>query len=269
MKKKHIVEILLNEEIAPNNYRMVLSAKEIVEEVVAGQFVNVYCNKGELLLPRPISICEVNRESGELTLVYAVVGKGTKVISEMKVGEDLQIIGPLGRGFMILEDEEDEEENQENPVYLEHLIIAGGIGVPPMVELVKNLKGNVTVLLGFRCNPILEDIFKKYGATVHVATEDGSVGLKGNVMDLINQLKPKADMVYSCGPKPMLKAVAQWSKKENIATQISLEERMACGIGACLVCTCKIQKEEETDWENRRVCKDGPVFWRDEVIWDE
>ncbi|MBM7614298.1 dihydroorotate dehydrogenase electron transfer subunit [Alkaliphilus hydrothermalis] len=257
MKKKVLAKVLLNEAIAPNNFKMVISAKEMTVDATAGQFVNLYCNRGELLLPRPISICEVNKETGEMTLVYAVVGKGTKELSQMKKGETLGAMGPLGRGFEVSYEVE------------EHLIIAGGIGVPPMVELVKSLKGNITVYLGFRSNPILVEEFEAYGAVVHVATEDGSVGLQGNVMGLIKEHQPKPQMIYSCGPKPMLKAVADWSKAEDIPTQLSLEERMACGIGACLVCTCRTKKQEDTDWENRRVCKDGPVFWRDEVIWND
>ncbi len=255
MMEKLQLKIRMNEEIAPKIYKIIFLATEIVKKAKAGQFINLYCNKGELLLPRPISICEVNKKTGEITLVYAVVGKGTEIISTMKSGDTIEAIGPLGNGFSV-----DEEVKQ-------HLIIAGGIGVPPMVELVKFLKGNITVYLGFRCNPILVETIKQYGATVYVATEDGSVGIKGNVMDLINQHNPVAEMIYSCGPKPMLKAVAEWSEKLKIPAQLSLEERMACGIGACLVCTCKTKKEQ--DWENKRVCKDGPVFWRDEVIWHD
>ncbi|NLM03408.1 MAG: dihydroorotate dehydrogenase electron transfer subunit [Clostridiales bacterium] len=244
-----------NHKIAPDIYEMILLSKELSHEGFPGKFVNLYLNDGAHLLPRPISICEVDRENHRTRLIYAVVGKGTKILSSKKEGEKLKVMGPLGNGFKI------DEKIDRN------LVIGGGIGTPPLLELVKQLKGDTKVYLGFRENPILVEDFEKLGAEVHIATEDGSQGHKGNVIELLEKHDVNADSIYSCGPKPMLRAVAKWSREKNIPAQLSLEERMACGIGACLVCTCKINTEDEK-WEYKRVCKDGPVFLRDEVIWE-
>jgi dihydroorotate dehydrogenase electron transfer subunit len=247
--------ILKNKEIVPNIYEMILEAGDLVDSVLPGQFVNLYCPSEARILPRPISICEVDQSAKTLKLIYAVVGKGTEIFSKMQVGGILKMVGPLGNGFTI------------NTEWTENIVIGGGVGIPPLLELAKKLKGNTSVFLGFRKDPFLIEDFKKY-STVYVATEDGSAGIKGNVLDLLEKQKNKAQMVYSCGPKPMLKALVQWAGKKQIPIQVSLEERMACGIGACLVCACRIKKKEETDWQNSRICKDGPVFWGDEVIWE-
>ncbi len=257
MKSICKAKILDNVEIAPGIYKMILLAEEIVIEAKPGQFVNIYCNHPGRLLPRPISICEINTEEKTLTIVYAVLGKGTETLSEMKVNEWIEVMGPLGNGFEISDD-------IKNPI-----VIGGGVGTPPLLELVKQLKGNVEVYLGFRNKPILVEAFKAYGAKVYIATEDGSLGTKGNVMDIIKERNPKGDMIYGCGPKPMLKSIVEWAKLKEVKAQVSMEERMACGIGACLGCTCKTKKKEEADWQNRRICKDGPVFWSNEVIWDD
>lgn len=288
MKEKRAVEIIENKKIAKNTYKMIILAPLVAREAKAGQFLNLFCKQRDLLLPRPISICELDMKLGIITLVYAVVGKGTAEFVKMLSGEKIDIMGPLGNGFDI-------DDTIEN-----HLIIGGGIGSPPLLELVKKLKGKKTVYLGFNAETILADEFKKYADKVHIAIEngtgDGSLSKskvetknrplsresrplsrnslpfsrypQGNVMDLMKKNKPKADMIYACGPKPMLKAINVWAKEEEIEAQFSMEERMACGIGACLVCTCKIKKDEDSKWQNYRVCKDGPVFYRDEVIWE-
>ncbi|MDR5659322.1 dihydroorotate dehydrogenase electron transfer subunit [Serpentinicella sp. ANB-PHB4] len=250
------VKILSNKEIVPGMYELDILAPKMAQISEPGQFMNLYCKSESRLLPRPISICEINKEAETLKLIYAVVGKGTEEISQMREGETIKVMGPFGNGFKVGKEQD-------------HIIIGGGVGTPPLLELVKHLKGKKRVYLGFRTNPILVEAFEKHGAEVHVATEDGSFGTKGNVMDILTKTEPQGDIVYSCGPKPMLKAVYNWAKEKNIPSQLSFEERMACGIGACLVCTCKIQREQEVDWENRRVCKDGPVFNGDEVIWDD
>lgn len=257
MKSIQEAKIIKNQEIAPNIYEIVLEAEKIGLEAQIGQFVNLYVGRGEHLLPRPISICEIDRDRGRLRLIYGVVGKGTKEFAKLSAGEHIRVLGPMGNGFAV-------DEKAEN-----HLVIGGGIGVPPLLELVKHLQGNITVFLGFRSNPILVEDFKKLGAAVYIATDDGSGGLRGTVGDLLARHNPTADMIYTCGPKPMLKAVAHWGEDRQIPVQVSMEERMACGIGACVGCTCKTRKETDTDWENRKVCKDGPVFWSREVIWDD
>ncbi|MGV8146703.1 MAG: dihydroorotate dehydrogenase electron transfer subunit [Alkaliphilus sp.] len=281
MKEKHTVEIIENKKIAMNTFKMIILAPLVASEAKAGQFLNVFCKRGDLLLPRPISICELDIKSGTITLVYAVVGKGTAEFAKMLNGEQIDIMGPLGNGFCI-------DETNVN-----HLIIGGGIGVAPLLELVKSLKGNKTVYLGFNTEPYLIDEFNRYADEIRIAVEnkietgdgsfetgDGSLSeskdgtknrplsIQGNVMDLVKKNMPKADMIYACGPKPMLEAINGWAEEKEIEAQFSMEERMACGIGACLVCTCKIKKDEDREWQNYRVCKDGPIFYRDEVIWE-
>ncbi|MCC5909566.1 MAG: dihydroorotate dehydrogenase electron transfer subunit [Clostridiaceae bacterium] len=255
MKKVYDCEIIKHKEIAPCIFMMEVLSEEIVCSALAGQFVSIYLNKGEMLLPRPISICDIDKDKGTLKLIYGVVGKGTAELAAFKTGEVLKVLGPVGNGFKI------------EDTIKKHIVIGGGIGTPPLIELVKQLKGKVEVFLGFAKDSILEERFKELGATVYVATEDGSMGIKGNVIDLLEQINPDGDMIYSCGPKGMLRAVDLWGREKGIKTQVSLEERMACGIGACVGCTCKTKKKNEEDWQNRRVCKDGPVFWGEEVVW--
>ncbi len=256
---KHIREadILKNQPIATDLWEMVVEAKDIADTATVGQFVNLYIGKGELLLPRPISICEILKEKNSLRFIYGVVGKGTKELTHKAVGEKIQILGPIGTGFQIKEEIQD------------HIVIGGGIGTPPLLELVKNLQGNVSVYLGFRSEPILIEEFEQLGAKVYVATDDGSAGIKGTVIHLLQKHTPTAQMIYACGPKAMLAALAQWAAQKEIPIQVSMEERMACGIGACVGCTCKTQKQGEEDWQHLKVCKDGPVFWGNEVIWYE
>ncbi len=257
MKKLYYPIIISQKEIAQNIFCMKLQCNEIAKIALPGQFINLYCKEGKMLLPRPISICEIDKEIGIVTLVYAVVGKGTKSFSRLKKGDTIKILGPLGNGFKI-----------DKSVKI-HILIGGGIGVPPLVELSKHLKGEVYAFLGFAHSPILTKELESNGAKVFVATEDGSVGFKGNVIELLDKENIKGNMIYGCGPRPMLKAVSKWAKEKGMKAQISMEERMACGIGVCVGCTCKIKKKDEKDWQNRKICTDGPVFWSEEVIWDE
>jgi len=253
---KHVI-VLENQMIAPKMYSMALQSEEIVRVAKPGQFVNLYCRGEARLLPRPISICEINKEEGSINLIYAVAGKGTEEFSRIEEGETIEVLGPLGNGFMI------DKSKKRN------IVVGGGVGTPPLLELVKHLKGEIDVYLGFRSYPILVEEFERLGARVHIATEDGSVDFKGNVLELLKKENAVGDIIYACGPKPMLKAVAQWAASKNIPMQVSLEERMACGIGVCVGCVCKTKKQDEDDWQYKKVCKDGPVFWSNEVIWDE
>ena len=253
--KKKIKSIILdNIEISPGIFKMQVSCNSIAKIATPGQFVNLYCKEGSRLLPRPISICEIDKESNILTFVYGVVGKGTEEFSKMKSGEYIDLLGPLGNGYKI--------DNDTS----EHILVGGGIGIPPLLELVKSLEGNKSVYLGFRTGNFLVEEFEKYGAKVFVATDDGSFGTKGTVVDLLRSTNANGQMIYSCGPRPMLIAVSAWAKENSIKAQISLEERMGCGIGTCVGCVCKIKNAET--WEYKKVCKDGPVFWSEEVIWD-
>lgn len=201
-KSKLTAEILENTKIFTGIFKMVVSAFPIAENARAGQFVNLYCKDGSRLLPRPISICEIDKKTGNIVFVYAVVGEGTEEFSYMKSGDRIQLLGPLGNGFYI-----------DNNIK-EHIIIGGGVGIPPLLELVKNLKGNKTAYLGFRTGNFLIEEFEKYGARVYIATDDGSFGEKGTVVDLLEKQNIKGQMIYTCGPKPMLRAVSNFAKKE-------------------------------------------------------
>lgn len=257
--KLETATIISNTCIAKDIYTMVLSAPHVVQAIERpGQFVNLYPKEKHTLLPRPISISEFDPQKQTVTVIYAVVGDGTGQFSQLTQGDDLQISGPIGNGFTPSEKPGD------------YVIVGGGIGVPPLLGLAKTLKGNLTAVLGFRHEPILVEEFEALGATVYVATEDGHYGHKGNVIDILNTKDIKADMVYSCGPKPMLKALNTWCEERDIPVQVSLEERMACGIGVCVGCVCKQKEPSEVDgWSYKKTCTDGPVFMGEDVIWDD
>lgn len=247
--------ITKKEELAAGIFSMWISTKA-AESAVPGQFVSLYCQDHSRLLPRPISICEIDRENSSLHLVYRVVGKGTEEFSHYQVGDEIKVVGPLGNGFPL---------EGKNPI-----VIGGGIGVPPMLQLSKELhnklKAEPTIVLGYRN----QDLFLKesfdYHGEVNIATDDGSVGVHGTVVDLMEQKKITGDVIYACGPKPMLAAVKAYARKKDIKCYVSLEERMACGIGACLGCVCKTKDvDEHSKVHNARICKDGPVFLAEEV----
>lgn len=243
--------IIRQEEIADNIYSIWLRTDEIAAHAKAGQFLSVYCNEGSRLLPRPISICEIDKKDGAVRLVYRVAGKGTREFSGMRTGMQLKVAGPLGNGFPL----------KGKKAFL----IGGGIGIPPMLELAKQLDCEKQIVLGFRDELFLIDEFRKQGK-VYVATEDGSAGSEGNVLDAIRENGLSADIIYACGPTPMLRALKAYAAKENIECWISMEERMACGIGACLACVCQSkEKDAHSNVKNKRVCKEGPVFRAEEV----
>lgn len=245
------VTVIRQEEIAENIYSMWIRTEQIAAHAKAGQFVSVYCNDGSRLLPRPISICEINKEEASLRLVYRVAGKGTDEFSGFHTGAKVRILGPLGNGF----------PKQKKSAFL----IGGGIGIPPMLELAKELDCEKKIILGFRDELFLMDEFRAQGE-VYVATEDGSAGVKGNVLDAIHENKLKADIIYTCGPTPMLRALKEYAAENEIECWISMEERMACGIGACLACVCKSkEKDAHSNVNNKRICKEGPVFLAGEV----
>ena len=250
-KFEEIAPIVRQEEIADDIYSMWIEAKDIAEHAKAGQFLSVYSNDGSRLLPRPISICEIDREKGRLRLVYRVAGKGTKEFSDMHAAATLKVMGPLGNGF----------PKKEKKAFL----IGGGIGIPPMLELAKELDCEKQMVLGYRDELFLNDEFKPYG-TVTIATEDGSAGTKGNVLDAIRENGLTAEIIYACGPTPMLRAIKQYAAEHDIECYISMEERMACGIGACLACVCQSKdKDAHSNVNNKRICKEGPVFLAEEV----
>ena len=243
--KQSIFKILSNEALTSSVYRMTLEG-DTSAITAPGQFVNIRL-EGKFLR-RPISVCDW--EVGKLTLVYKVVGHGTAQMAAMAPGESLDILTGLGNGY-------DLTLTGENPV-----LVGGGVGVPPMYGLAKHLRAlgkPVQVILGFntRDEIFYEDAFKALGCTVYVTTVDGSYGIPGFVTDALK------DLSYShfcaCGPEPMLKALY---KASTTSGQMSFEERMGCGFGACMGCSCK------TLTGNKRICKEGPVMKKEEILWD-
>ena len=256
-KVKIRAEVVSQKEIAEEIFDLVIKAEEIAKEAVCGQFVSLYTRDSATLLPRPISLCGIDNEKGTLRLVYRVVGKGTKEFSGLSEGDYIDVLGPLGNGF---------ELNSERPV-----IMGGGIGIPPMLRLTKEFSENgikkedISVILGYRDEAFLADEFSEY-ATVYLTSDSGKIGLKGNVLDAVKEYKISGDMIYACGPTPMLRAIKNYAKENNVKAQISLEERMACGIGACLACVCDSKDiDDHSKVKNKRICKDGPVFYAEEV----
>lgn len=233
-----------NKKIAKDTMLMILSG-ETDDITASGQFINIKL-EGKFLR-RPISICDYDENS--ITIIYKIVGSGTKQLSLMKKGEILNVLSALGNGY-------DTSKSGEKP-----LLIGGGVGVPPMYNLCKKLISlgkSVSVILGFNSadEVFFEDEFKDLGAEVFVTTVDGSKGKKGFVTDVMKDLD--YSYFYTCGPMPMFKAI------ENIATtggQFSFEERMGCGFGACMGCSC------ETKYGNIRICRDGPVLEREVIKW--
>lgn len=243
--------VIRQEEIADDIYSMWIRTENIAGEAKAGQFLSLYCNEGSRLLPRPISICEIDKNDKAIRLVYRVAGKGTEEFSALHTGSQVRVVGPLGNGFPKKE--------------LSAFLIGGGIGIPPMLQLAKELNCEKKMILGFRNELFLMDEFKKQGE-VYVATEDGGVGTRGNVLDAIAENGLTADIIYACGPIPMLRALKEYAKERGMECYISMEERMACGIGACLACVCQsTEKDAHSNVNNKRVCKEGPVFAAEEV----
>ena len=255
-KKKEIALVVSQEQLADNIFSMWIQT-EAAASAKPGQFISMYTNDGTKLLPRPISICEIDKANGKLRVVYRVTGEktGTKEFSQMKAGDTIPVVGPLGNGFPL-------EKAEGKKAFL----MGGGIGVPPILELAKQLNCEKQIVVGYRDeHTFLKEQFEANG-TLYISTEDGSVGTKGNVMHAIAENNLTADIIYACGPTPMLRAIKNYAEENGIECYISLEERMACGIGACLACTCKSkEKDHHTNVNNKRICKDGPVFLSTEV----
>ena len=251
-KKQVMAEIIRHTSLSDGIFDMTLKAEEIAAEAKAGQFISVYLNNKSKILPRPISICGIDKAAGTLRIVYRTVGDGTKELSDYKEGETVKILGPLGNGFT----QKDKKA----------ILIGGGIGIPPMLELMKQLDCEKTAVLGYRDSDMfLKDEFEAVGDVV-ISTEDGSFGTKGNVIDAIKEQGVEGSIIYACGPTPMLRGIKAYAEEMGIEAQISMEERMACGIGACLACVCKSKDvDAHSHVHNKRVCKDGPVFLATEV----
>lgn len=259
-KFQEIATVVKQQELVEGIYDLTLQTKDIAAAAKAGQFVSVYSNDPSKLLPRPISLCGIDKEKGQIRLVYRVTGEGTgtEEFSKLKEGDSVKILGPLGNGFTV-------EEGKTA------FLIGGGIGVPPMLQLAKdiNASGDVPkmqIIMGYRDeNTFLLDEFKEQ-AESFVSSDNGAVGTKGTVVDAIKANNLKADVIYACGPTPMLRALRDYADENDMTCYISMEERMACGIGACLACVCKTkEKDHHSNVNNKRICKEGPVFNAKEV----
>lgn len=242
-------QIIKKENLSRNCYSYTLLCPEVAELAQAGQFAHI---KAEgFSLRRPISICEVDKAKGTLRLVFEVRGDGTAEISKLNEGEMMDVMAPLGKGFTQL------------PTESRVIVVGGGIGTPPMLEVVKRYKKEGSIaILGFRSADavILKKEFEQAAGMVILCTDDGTAGEKGYVSNALAKAlnNGKADMIFACGPHPMLKAVIELAEKHDVPCEVSLEERMGCGVGACLVCACKTVKDGKEYFSH--VCKDGPVF---------
>lgn len=255
--KKYILDLKVRETVAVGKQFVLLrlTDSEPLPEMLPGQFVEVRVdNTPSVLLRRPISIHYYNKENNELGLLVQLIGDGTRWMATLKAGDTLNVVLPLGNGFTL------PTSTDESP-----LLVGGGVGVAPLLYLGMKLKEmgvTPTFLLGSRTENELMQIneFKKYGP-VYITTENGAVGEKGYVTQHSVLANNKFSQVYTCGPKPMMMAVARWAKSANVPCEVSLENKMACGVGACLCCV------EDTKEGNVCVCKEGPVFSIDKLSW--
>ena len=255
-------KIITNRDIAPDIFSMTVHAPEVAGTAKAGQFAMIYLNSGELLLPRPISICDAGAH--HVTFVYQVVGKGTAAMARMPAGGAVKLLAPLGKGFFTC------ESTARSPLQ-KVALVGGGIGAPPLLLLAKTLKNqgaNVDIYLGFRTNPILIDEFESIADRLYIATEDGSVGHKGNILEVVGaqalrpHLPPNAsgyNEYLACGPRPMLNALTRYAHSQNTPCQLSMEERMACGLGTCVGCVLEVAGAYQ------KICTEGPVFYSDSI----
>ncbi len=266
MKKKTTMTVLDSRMLAQDIWSLELAyaPEDIPDQVRPGQFAGLYPAGGDLLLMRPISICRWDRGRGALRFVYRAAGKGTRSFTGLKAGDTIDMLGILGNGY-------DLEKLRGKHV----ILLGGGIGVPPMLELAAALQADadagttVTAVMGYRNNELFLKEEMEAFAQVLVATEDGSAGTKGNVLDAVRENEIRADVLCACGPLPMLRAVKRYAQEKNIPAFLSLEERMACGVGVCLGCVAKTTKaDEHSKVHNARVCVEGPVFSAEDVDLD-
>jgi len=250
----YFCETIVNEKIAGGLFDITVFCDELASTARAGQFVSIRCGDG-VLLRRPVSICSVRR--GTVRFVFEVRGYGTRWLSNCKTGDKIDVLGPLGNGFLQPEGD--------------FLVVGGGIGVPPLLFAAEAAKGGATAVLGFRDSGrvILKSDFEAVCNDVHIATDDGSFGIHGTVVKPLEGLLDSGafEAVLACGPRDMLQGVAGLCERYSVPCQLSMEERMGCGVGACLVCACETVVDGDVFMS--RVCKDGPVFDAREVVWRE
>ena len=251
MDKKYTIvnaKITKKQNLTPTIFDFTVESETLAKSAKCGQFIHVNCGES-FTLRRPISICEILPEASSIRFIFDVRGKGTEALSKLNVGDYIDILGTLGNGFSVSSKKA--------------LLLGGGIGTYPLLQLAKEIQP-LAVSLGFRSKDFvtLEDEFKKYTDNLYISTDDGSYGLNGNALSAVEaDLKSgKYEAVYACGPLPMLKALKTLTDMFNIECQISLEERMGCGIGACLCCAVKVEDYTELGFKHLHVCKNGPVF---------
>ena len=249
---KENCQIIENEKVSQDIYKMSIHCSSIASISSAGQFLHIKIGEQyDPLLRRPISICSLDKSKGNITLLYRIAGKGTKFLSFKKPKDSLDIIGPLGNGFPIVKNKK-------------CAIVGGGIGIAPLLELCKQIDFP-DVYLGFKDEVYFANEFSKYSKEMFVFTEDGSKGIKGYPTQLLSDNIEKYDIVYTCGPKVMMKIVKDLCDKKEVECYLSMEEHMGCGIGACLVCSCS----SNIEGVYKKVCVDGPVFNSKEVNLDD
>ena len=275
MKGVYDCEIIAQSEVSPGVVRTLLTGKEIAKQAQPGQFVNVQVSKmTDPLLRRPFSVHAAYPSEGVFSLLYVLVGRGTALLNKIQPGEKISVVGPLGRPFDLGDSPE-----------AEHIVVAGGCGAAPLHFLCDALCGKwgcetITMLAGAQSKDavLCETEFRSHGVEVGISTDDGSYGYTGLVTDLLREQLSQRDTqkvrVYSCGPHPMMKAVANICAEAKVSScQVSLENNMACGIGVCMGCVQRLKgaapgDDSGRDWHYERVCKDGPVFNAEDIIWE-
>lgn len=254
MYKQGLFPIVSKSASAKGIFDITVLCPEVAVLAQPGQFAQLLAPS--CFLRRPISICNIDKNAGTIRMVFEVRGNGTEELSKLNVGDNLDIIAPLGHGFTKIEGRA--------------VCVGGGIGVPPMLGIASLFGSNCTAITGFRnaAAVILQEDFRSAGCETILCTDDGSAGIHGFVTTALEDFiaDHHVDIIYTCGPTPMLKAVASIAVKNNIRCEVSLEQRMACGVGACLGCACKIERDGKEQFLH--VCKDGPVFEAKEVRFD-
>ncbi len=251
MKYQEKCELLDKQKLTTDIFKYRIKTDKIAKEAKPGQFLEIRVSDSvEPFLRRPISIYSIV-DSNTIEFIFQVKGNGTKILSEKNIGDEIDILGPLGNGIFEIKD------------YKKIAIIGGGIGSYPLYEIAKELKdkAEINTYLGFRSKEYVtcENEFQKVSNKLVITTDDGSYGEKGFAIDHLKQ-DEKPDVIMACGPLPMLRAVKKYAMEENIPCQVSLEERMGCGIGACLGCAVKTSESTQEAPQYKHVCKDGPVF---------
>ncbi|MFA6076300.1 MAG: dihydroorotate dehydrogenase electron transfer subunit [Negativicutes bacterium] len=259
---KHLVEIVEKTQLNSDTYQFTIHAPELSDSALPGQFLHINCSSDVAMLRRPISIFDIDKAKYTVSFVFQVRGHGTELLAKKNVGDKLDILAPLGNGFAV------------NSTFKSVCIAGGGIGIFPLFALLKQYPdAHKTSIVGFTSvgKFVINDEFAAISDKFIYCTDDGSGGFHGNTaqaLELQLQAGDLPDIIYACGPTMMLNAIAKLSMQFNIPCQVSLEERMACGIGACLVCACKTKADSQSGWQHSHVCKDGPVFWAQDVVWE-